>query len=107
MSSAHQQLLLQALNYKNSGAAKSGTQQGYRAIVVWLEHTQVSNTLFRSLLIVPGDSVRLDEMSMQIRHYATEDRKDLSESASENWPGAFAKVRGPHSHWIISRLRKL
>ena len=107
MTSAHQQLLLQALKHKNSGAAKTETQQGYRALVVWLEHTQVNYALSGSLLIVSGSSMTLDEWPMQIRHYATEHRKDLSASASDNWPGAFAKVRRPHFHWNISRLRKL
>ena len=41
MTTAHQQLLLQALEYKNSSAAQSETQQGFRALVAWLEHTQV------------------------------------------------------------------
>ena len=45
MTTAHQQLLLQALKYKNSTGAQSETQQGFRALVAWLEHTQVTTTI--------------------------------------------------------------
>ena len=34
---------------------------------------------------------------MQIRHYITADRKDLSDTASDKWQAAFTKVRYPHS----------
>lgn len=41
MTSAHQQLLLQALQYKITSSVDTLSQHTFRALVVWLEHTQV------------------------------------------------------------------
>ncbi|CAK0757444.1 hypothetical protein CVIRNUC_002540 [Coccomyxa viridis] len=66
MSSAHQQLLLQALRYPKLDNVQTEGCKDFRSLIVWLEHTK-------------------------IRHYATEDRKALSDIASKQWPAAFLK----------------
>lgn len=41
MTSTHQVLLLRALKHRDSTNVKTDTQEGLRALVKWLEHTQV------------------------------------------------------------------
>ena len=41
MTSTHQTLLLRALKHRDITDIKTDTQEGFRALVKWLEHTQV------------------------------------------------------------------
>ena len=100
MTSAHQQLLLQALAHKNSSAVNTDTQEGFRSLVAWLEHTQVMHPILYLAIHIQCSRYHSESthtfdaqgFHLQIRHYATEDRKGLSDIASERWPAAFAKV---------------
>ena len=100
MTSAHQQLLLQALAHKNSSTVNTDTQEGFRALVAWLEHTQVMHLILYLVAHIQCSRYHSKNIHtfdtrgfhMQIRHYATEDRKELSDIASERWPAAFAEV---------------
>ena len=61
MTSAHQQLLLQALAHKNSSTVNTDTQEGFRALVAWLEHTQVMHPILYFGHLHPTLKVSLKE----------------------------------------------
>lgn len=100
MTSAHQQLLLQALAHKNSSTVNTDTQEGFRALVAWLEHTQVMHPILCVAIHIQclryhSENIHTFDargLHLQIRHYVSEDRKGLSDIASERWPAAFAEV---------------
>ena len=65
-------------------------------------------TPLQSCCLPRPSSCDLNEVIVQIRHYATEDRKGLSNTSSENWPAAFSKVGDPkqvqHSCYTLMQL---
>ncbi len=101
MTSAHQQLLLQALAHKSSSTVNTDTQEGIqspcgmaRAYAGHASHPLLWPFTSNAQGITQRVYTHLtrEGCHLQIRHYATEDRKGLSDIASEGWPAAFAEV---------------